>query len=1144
MASTNTNTNNIALSTDIYDIANFIDDIRLDHVSDVDATSAMVGIFGYITEIHSQSLQDVLVRVSEMTNEAIPTKAKFHKNVLAHAMNLAISDIYAKPATMTMRLHFPVEYLEQNFVEYNPTTGKGKFIVDRMIPINVNNFEFHLDYDIIINRSKNANGEFIYTAMYDLFDSSGSGKVSKKNPLSDITNPYITTLIKTNIEGTEYLALSVRVHQVAVNVISTNILTDNIIENKSVTFEFQDQLAAFDVDVVEADGITKHLTPIYSGLLDYTVKDGEWCYYEYLNEHTIRLIFSRDSYLPKLNSTVNVNVSITDGANGNFSYDNNFKANMESEKYSNYNGMYMLVWPLLNGVSNGGRNKKSIADLKKIIPREASSRGSIINTTDLNNYFNALNNENTYMHFYKKRDNPFERLYYGYLIVKKHNTVYPTNTLPLKLEQSDFVGFAGNNNLVLKPGTKFYYYKHGDNAKDNAICTINPPKTVAGLDDSVYKYPMVRNEDGNLVRLFEYMSPFLMTIDDDLIMSYFLTMMNTSKTFIFDSINTESDVQFVTNNMRWQRRFIYRDEHGKIQNYDNKYTMDIDIIRNTGDVSRELVKYKVGPDGKETIDDVRVKVLMVLYADNTNNNPYRYIEANFVDYDKTSDTYAFRFTMGTDDLMDLNNRINITGIYNAKPEALQHIDTASKSHGYMSRNTYAKIYILADFGTKEGDVVDGDIVTKDTAKPLLFGADGKGNRTEVENIIPTKDDLIEELLKNNIYMEEGSVRHTIVSVIRSNPAYIKEINDYNGDNSTSEQAILRYLRNNRNSEFVTKRLLEDPTVKKIINSYKYVDLSRYTLCNVMSVAGGIDFYYDYSKMMSSTVTVSQVPLLDTNGKPLHREITRTDAMGNTFKEYKPLYKTNASGGYYYNYKIDRIPLIKHGFLSSESSMQDFLFTLEERRKYMEEYTLRLEDTFGIDFKFVNTYGPSNRFYYILPNEKTYKVKIATKKAYVYSDIEKEIIAGSLKQGDVVNILRTNGLWGYIDKPIAGWIRLADSKRLVDYIDNVSISLKFALEVVSASDREIVNDISADIKAYLETINSINEIHMPNIITLITNNYRDRLKYFEYRGVNYFGVECQHLYFDDKTDADVCPEFINVYTVDDKTFAPDIEISVF
>jgi hypothetical protein len=102
----------------------------------------------------------------------------------------------------------------------------------------------------------------------------------------------------------------------------------------------------------------------------------------------------------------------------------------------------------MNDISNGGRDEKSIADLKKIIPREASSRGSIINTTDLNNFFNSINDDTNYIYFFKKRDNPFERLYYAYMITKKYDTVYPTNTLSLKLTQDDFIGFAGNNNLV------------------------------------------------------------------------------------------------------------------------------------------------------------------------------------------------------------------------------------------------------------------------------------------------------------------------------------------------------------------------------------------------------------------------------------------------------------------------------------------------------------------------------------------------------------------------------------------------------------------------------------------------------------------------------------------------------------------------
>ena len=43
----------------------------------------------------------------------------------------------------------------------------------------------------------------------------------------------------------------------------------------------------------------------------------------------------------------------------------------------------------------------------------------------------------------KKRDNPFERLYYSYMVMRKNAIVYPTNTLDLSIEQSDFKGYAG-----------------------------------------------------------------------------------------------------------------------------------------------------------------------------------------------------------------------------------------------------------------------------------------------------------------------------------------------------------------------------------------------------------------------------------------------------------------------------------------------------------------------------------------------------------------------------------------------------------------------------------------------------------------------------------------------------------------------------
>ena len=70
---------------------------------------------------------------------------------------------------------------------------------------------------------------------------------------------------------------------------------------------------------------------------------------------------------------------------------------------------------------------------------------------------------------------------------------------------------------------------------------------------------------------------------------------------------------------------------------------------------------------------------------------------------------------------------------------------------------------------------------------------------------------------------------------------------------------------------------------------------------------------------------------------------------------------------------------------------------------------------------------------------------------------------------------------------------------------------YALEAQTSADKYISTSIISDIKEYVEDINEINELHIPNIITLITNNYREQLVYFEFLDVNNYGASCQHLY---------------------------------
>jgi len=229
-------------------------------------------------------------------------------------------------------------------------------------------------------------------------------------------------------------------------------------------------------------------------------------------------------------------------------------------------------------------------------------------------------------------------------------------------------------------------------------------------------------------------------------------------------------------------------------------------------------------------------------------------------------------------------------------------------------------------------------------------------------------------------------------------------------------------------------------------------------------------------------------------------------------------------------------------------MQDFISALNERRLYMQQCLYQLEDTFGIDYKFVNTWGPSKTFYYIIPAASSYNVSVNEKTINVYSTMsdDEEYIIGRLNYAQVVTVSDIKGQWGHIYSPFDGYIKLSDTTRLTTYIDNVAISLNFETQLYSTSDKEIISSIVDIIKDYIEDINDISEIHIDNIIKAVMDQYSEQLVYFSFLKINKFGRECNHLYLD-KTEyelSDVVPEFINVETSNDGLYTPSIGIMVY
>ena len=116
------------------------------------------------------------------------------------------------------------------------------------------------------------------------------------------------------------------------------------------------------------------------------------------------------------------------------------------------------------------------------------------------------------------------------------------------------------------------------------------------------------------------------------------------------------------------------------------------------------------------------------------------------------------------------------------------------------------------------------------------------------------------------------------------------------------------------------------------------------------------------------------------------------------------------------------------------------------------------------------------------------------------------------------------------------------------IDRINLSLKFEVKFQSKDESaSTLDDITNSIKDYIEDINNLTDLHIPNLITYITNIYRDQLVYIKFIGLNDYESLYQSIYknpdMEDNyfKETQTIPEFININTLQDGT--PDITYKI-
>lgn len=621
----------MAINPDLYEIRQFVDELKKSHIDVNEENTLLMGIFGYLGDISSQQILNSILVASETIQEAFPINARFEKNILSHAISASIKDINATPAAINGFIAISERELLANMGPSN------SFILDKKSKIMIDKFEFHLDYNIRISKNNSINGNNIYIAQYE---------IDNYNPLSDITKPYISPPVKTKISGDDFILVNCLLRQVEFQEKYEKIISDDSIQNKSFEFEFDNQLAYFDILVDKPNKTQVVLEPIIEGtpILD---DNKMYCHYTYTHGNRIRIKFIRDSYNPRINENITVRIKSTQGFKGNFTYKQEVMFAPESDIYR-YNNITMMFKPISS--SENGVDKKSVEDLKKIIPKEILSRGSITSNKDLENFFNMIDDKYSRMIFRKKIDNQIERLYYSYLLLKNDmNNVVPTNTLDIKIPESELIGdIFLTDRYMIKPGMCLKY-----DEIENKCFVVDP----TNLDPNKFYYTI----------------PYLVVVTKKpLGVSYYLNIFNKTYLTEFTYINNNSFLQFICTSLNNKREFL-TDR--------NTYKLSIDVSQN---IDTDF--------GMGDINTDKLKAFFIFY--DAQDSPVRYGTSDIVFYDESLKQYTFECKVDTDDSMTENSYIKIKNLYN--------LTTTEQADIYLPRQSKVIVYVAAKFDQEYG----------------------------------------------------------------------------------------------------------------------------------------------------------------------------------------------------------------------------------------------------------------------------------------------------------------------------------------------------------------------------------------------------------------------------------------------------------
>ena len=682
------NTNIIRDYTDSFSIKDYaFNTLGPKYFPETEISDLNIGLTGLTMEQIANFTEDAFRTASTLINEAYPNRAQIAENIYSHAAIFQLDSNFASAA----KCMFTLWIAEEDIMKYGDNkVDYIEFRIDADTKISVEDIPFTLDYDIIIRAQKHQ-GEYLYSAQYD---------ISHDNCTSDVQNRYIR--IRRANNGMVFLILTL--HQVVRNYEEENIIDNSKINYPVLDFSFINQLAGFDAFYQEpGDGAKTQLVK----RIMYTAPIKEpFCYYKFKDANLVTerpskfsITFStKDAFFqPEFNSHLHVTMYTTLGSGGNFDVytGSNITVTTTGDKYE-YNQNCIMSATVI-GASTGGRDAINIEELREKTIESYSTATVISTESDIRYYFNnyAKSYGNDIL-FIKKRDD-IERIFSAFLVMKKDDYIYSTNTTKLVLNESEYDTVNYDNEMILKAGHLFTYSDNGEHMRlidykvdgrmvmaydsdEDVKAAIratfpNIPEEVAAQNPTLSEEELKPKIEAAYASQFVYTNPFMIKVNTKPnLVGYYMNIVNSSHLLDFGESTSLSFLQFIASSISVNRGL----------NSDPRFKLTTTISPTVTMETSELLA--VNEDGTINSDAYETNNLRVLVVFMEKDTVTGYLEMKPTT--EKSAVITFTCDMETDDVVTSANRF---ACLNATDEA----DPNSPNPVYLpASDAVIKIYML------------------------------------------------------------------------------------------------------------------------------------------------------------------------------------------------------------------------------------------------------------------------------------------------------------------------------------------------------------------------------------------------------------------------------------------------------------------